>query len=96
MNIRHIKHKKFRLLEPMTLQGHTVPAGFETDLTSGLFGHAPRAGALHDWLYTGQVSRRDADRIFREVIINEGYPAWLAWCKWAAVRLFGWAFYKRA
>jgi hypothetical protein len=78
----------------MTLQGFTVPAGFETDLTTGLFGHAPRAGALHDWLYTGVVGRAEADRVFRDAIISEGYPVWLAWTKWVAVRVLGWIRYE--
>lgn len=80
----------------------TVWAGFECDGASipralwRLCGHPlqyPRviAGIPHDWLYKAHItSRRVADAIFREILVDLGFPIWKAWVEWFALRLFGW------
>lgn len=82
----------------------TVPRGFTTDLASVprlpivwlLFGgQADKAAILHDYLYrTGRVSRKEADRIFREAALEEGEGALTAWFMWLGVRLFGGKYYR--
>lgn len=87
-----------------------VPAGFETDFASvpwffrRIFppaGDGPNArwgpaSVIHDYLYrTGTGTRRDADRIFREVMAAEGVVWWKRWAMWTAVRLFGWMAWQR-
>lgn len=77
----------------------TVPAGYRTDLASipARFQQrapnespAARPGVVHDYLYTSHgASRRDADRIFREALRDEGVPLGQRLAMWAAVRLFG-------
>lgn len=77
----------------------TVPQGYRTDLASipqryqqrpANESPAARAGALHDWFYTDHaVSRREADRIFRHALRDEGVPLGQRLAMWAAVRLNG-------
>lgn len=77
----------------------TVPAGFRTDLASipqkyqqrdPAQSPAARPGVIHDYLYTSHgASRRDADRLFREALRDEGVPLGQRLAMWAAVRLFG-------
>lgn len=77
----------------------TVPAGYRTDLASipARFQQraphespAARPGVIHDYLYTSHgASRRDADRIFRQALRDEGVPLGQRLAMWAAVRLFG-------
>ena len=89
-----------------TLKGNVVVhKGFATDFSSvprwfpiifASFGNrCHRSATIHDFLYsTGWVSRRKADKIFKEAMsVNNSiftrYPMWLA------VRLFGWMYYKK-
>ena len=79
-----------------------VPAGFPTDGASiprrlwPVIGHpfAPirmRAALLHDWIYSSHVlSRRDADVVYREVLIESGMFPLFAWIEWAVLRCAGW------
>ncbi len=83
----------------------TVPAGTRTDLAS-----IPRlltpllpvndthraAAVLHDYLYrTHVVSRRLADKIFRQAMEELGVSAWKRWAMWAGVRLGGWVGWRK-
>lgn len=77
----------------------TVPAGFTTDFASvprmpvfymlcGNTGH--RAAVLHDYLYSTQVvSRKEADRLFREALREDGVSLPIRWIMWLGVRLGG-------
>jgi len=83
-----------------------VPAGFDTDFASvprALWSLVPptgvytRAAVLHDWLYrTGATTRRDADRVFRAVMLELRTRRLRALLMWAAVRAFGWLHYRKA
>lgn len=75
-----------------------VPVGFITDLASvprlpviyWLFGGvADEAAALHDYLYTGIISRKDADEVFAEACKATGKNALTRGPMWAAVRVAG-------
>lgn len=83
----------------------TVPAGFITDLASvprifwavfPPFGKYTRAATLHDWLYRSSVtSRAVADAIFLEAMEADGVSFATRAILYSAVRLFGWAAFKR-
>ncbi len=95
----------FRLLEPMTAAGVTVPAGFESDGASvprffwrAVFppgdAHALRAAFVHDWLYRNgsraeEWSGLAADRLFYRLLLEDGVPPLRAWMAYSGVRLFG-------
>jgi hypothetical protein len=60
------------------------------------------APLVHDFLYLARgdsdgvvpaakvFSRSETDRLFRDLMVSEGVPAWRKWAAWVAVRLFGW------
>ena len=84
----------------------TVPSDFETDLASiprwawYIFppvGDYDRAAVVHDWFYSGAshrgirlVERKTADKIFRELMLQDGVARWKATVMYWAVRAFGW------
>jgi hypothetical protein len=58
-----------RLLEPLVLQGVTIPAGFETDFASvpwplRAFGRSAKASVLHDYLCMTFVKRTTRSTLF--------------------------------
>ncbi|WP_280362695.1 DUF1353 domain-containing protein [Nocardia wallacei] len=87
--------------EPIEYRGgresFVVPAGFRTDFASvprALVWLIPRYGAftkaaiLHDYLSRGaEVSRADADGLFRRALHEQGVSVPQRWMMWAAVRL---------
>jgi hypothetical protein len=67
------------------------------------------APLLHDYLYRSrgrpawilangkrEVTRKEADTIFSDVMLRTGVPAWRRTAAFQAVRLFGWRFWGRA
>jgi len=80
-----------------------VPVDFVTNLASvprvpiffDIFGGvANQAAVLHDRLYcTHEVDRKIADSVLREAAIVSGVPRWKAYSMWAAVRIFGQAYW---
>lgn len=85
--------------------GHTIPAGFTTDLDSvpripalytAIKGRSVWAALLHDYLYASQcVKRKEADQLFRKAMIEEGVPNWIAYSMYLSVRAFGGLYYKK-
>lgn len=87
-----------------------VPLGFTTDFASiprmlwpllpptGAYG---KAAVVHDWLYRQhqiggtRITRREADRIFRDAMADLGVRWSLRWLMWSAVRSAGWAAWRR-
>lgn len=100
-----------RLLEPLRFEcggeEHEVPAGFVSDgmsvprffwrlLSPPVDGRTLRASVVHDYLYsTGIVSRAEADRLYRAMLIGDGYPAWKARAVWIGVRIGGKSHYRK-
>lgn len=96
---------EWEVIDPLTYMiGHhviTVPRGFVTDGATIPFfawshiGHplAPKfvkAAILHDYLYESKVvSRKEADRLFRMILKEEGVGMLKRWTMWSAVRLCG-------
>ncbi|MFB7879068.1 MULTISPECIES: DUF1353 domain-containing protein [unclassified Nocardia] len=99
--VEELDAKFWRLTEPLTYQGavetFTVPAGFRTDFASvprplvwliPRYGAYTRAAILHDYLCRGaEVSRADADGIFRRCLREFRISVPRRWMMWAAVRL---------
>lgn len=97
---------EYVLAESLEVAQWSVPEGFNTDgasippllwpvIGSPFRPRFVRAAVLHDWLYrTGTHTRSEADKIFREVLWNDGV-GWRAWVMWAGVRLGGWLFWHR-
>lgn len=83
----------------------SVPAGFETDFASiprfawiliPKLGRWNKAAVIHDWLYQhGALSRKQADRCFRDGMRDKGVKPWQYNLIYWAVRLFGWLAWKR-
>lgn len=77
---------------------YTVPSGFKWDMGT-ILKIIPRffvphsdvmtyPSALHDMFYGDfSVTKRIADRILRQFLIEEGLAKWRAWLAWAAVRM---------
>jgi len=87
-----------------------VPVGFETDGASipkifhsiiGPFGGYFPAALLHDFLYSTESAtfyhfeREDADSLFLEAMFNLQVPWWTRHTIHAAVRAFGWRYYRK-
>lgn len=81
-----------------------VPAGTATDGASipralwCVCGHplqAPRvyAALVHDWLYGGggpdEMTRAEADAVYRDLLVAFGWGRAKAWIEWTALRMFG-------
>jgi hypothetical protein len=91
--------ENFELSCPFTAGGCTVPAGFLTDAASipkvlrvfiNQWGKHARAALIHDYLYTiHYIPRKEADRLFLELMLNTGVNKLKAYCMYWAVRLFG-------
>lgn len=93
----------FTLLEPLQYGAITVPAGFESDGASVprffwrlVFppgdSQALRAAIIHDWIYRRHPagwSRKEADELFRSLLVADGVPKWRARLAHRGVRLFG-------
>ena len=81
-----------------------VPADSVTDLASTprpIWSVFPpwerygKAAIVHDYLYAqGDYSRKDADKIMREIMINSNVDMLTRWLIYTALRLFGWMFFK--
>jgi hypothetical protein len=96
--------RRWRLVHALSFAGagyeDVVPPEFRTDLASVPRGfrwvtssdaESGRAAIYHDWLYAeGDVTRREADRRFREHLRLGGVRAHTRWMMWAAVRVGGW------
>lgn len=80
----------------------TVPAGFVTDGASiprmlwRICGHPMSTKRLpiaiaHDWMYSGAtcLTRQEADAIYRDGLVELGFPKWKANIEYSAIRLFG-------
>lgn len=85
----------------------TVPGGFDTDgasvprplwplVLSPYDPRAIRAAVIHDFMYRfGAWPRAQADDVLLAYMRADGVPAFTARVVWAAVRLFGWLYWRR-
>jgi len=98
--VRVVGDSDFALVEPLTYRGNrdtfVVPAGFVTDFASvprlvtwllPRYGAYTRAAILHDHLWErDDVTKADADGLFRRAMRELGVSAPRRWMMWAAVR----------
>jgi len=96
---------RWELMQPLSFtsevagQTFTAPVGFTTDFCSvprvpvafSLLGdRARKSGTIHDWLYTSHVvDRETADKVLREMLLQNGVDALEAEAFYAGVRLGG-------
>jgi hypothetical protein len=83
-----------------------VPAGYITNGASvptflhdviSPTGDLFRASVVHDYLYYSKiVSRREADAIFREIVLDDTGSWLLAYLTWSTVRVSGSAYWNAA
>ena len=94
----------------VTVRGNkeTLPRGFITDGASiprilwRVCGHPMTTkriipAIVHDAIYDGTIfsyTRKEADEIFRDGIIEAGWPKWKAHIEYAALRLFGFSHWR--
>jgi len=83
-----------------------IPKGFKTDgasiprfawFTTGtpFDPRHIRAAVIHDFMYQhGAISRQLADALFREMLLEDGVPEYLAGKMYWSLRLFGWAAWR--
>lgn len=85
-----------------TRHGVTVPCGFETDLASvprvfwavyPPFGKYIEASVIHDYLYRQKFNRKEADKLFRKIMKEDGVGFLTRNLFYFAVRFFGWTQY---
>lgn len=96
--------RSWTLVQDLVYEGSrdtfTVPAGFRTDFASvprvfwttfPPYGRYTKAAVLHDFLYShaANVTRKDADGLFRRVTLEDGTRRWRANLMYRAVRWFG-------
>lgn len=85
-----------------------VPKGFITDFASvprifNIFilpyGKHSSASLIHDWLYSKncniEATRKEADRIFLEIMKEDLVNIFKRKSMYFAVRLFGWRYFRR-
>jgi len=98
--VRELNPKCWRLVEPLVYEGlrepFTVPARFETDFASiprpfqwlvGRTGAHTKAAVLHDYLWKhAEVSKADADGLFRRALQELNVAFFYRWLMWAGVR----------
>jgi len=88
--------------QPRMSQLVVVPLGYLSDLASvprmarrlvdAQSSTTRRPSVVHDFIYTDQTHRftkREADQMFYDALLEEGTPKALAWLMWKAVRLGG-------
>lgn len=99
--VRQLDAKSWTVVEPLGYTGRVetfeVPVGFETDFASvprpftwllPTYGVYTKAAILHDYLCrTGEVSRADADGLFRRSMRELEVSIPRRYLMWAAVRL---------
>lgn len=110
LDVRYLDGKDWVLLAPLVVVAKDrlirVPAGTVTDFASVprlplaflLFsGIGDRAATVHDYLYqTGQVTREEADAIFKELLQAEGAGTITSNLMYAGVRVGGASHYQSA
>lgn len=93
-------HEKtvYVLLEVEYVKGYEIPIGYQTDGASvpqllwtllPPSGRHSRAALLHDWLYDNRIgTRKQADVLFLEAMLEDGVSKWKAYTMYWGVRLF--------
>lgn len=102
VNGRHWQVRAELVFESPSVGRLIVPAGFITDLNSipRLYWSVspptdfPEAGTLHDWLYSVQFGRAEADQVYAEALASLGMDTLRVKARYVALRLFGGLAYR--
>ncbi len=95
-------YKSWQLVQDAVYHGQAdvfrIPKGFKTNFANNLppLGRYMAAALLHDYLYSGIVSRKDADGLFYRVLREYGVSKWQAKLMYWAVRLLGKTYYVKS
>ena len=99
------KPRTWRLIEAFEYNGWTIEVGFEFDGASipiglrWLFPHGGEkfpAACCHDWGYRlQQITRKEADQAFYDIMIENGVSKWRAKSMYWAVRTAGYLAWKK-
>ena len=111
LRVRHIppahwwEPVRWELLDGVIFGGIAAPAGFQFDGASvprwlwwlwPPMGRYALAALIHDWLYAhGEVTRAEADGRFLQAMDSLRMPPWRSYPLYWAVRLGGWAAWRR-
>lgn len=86
--------------EGFTFDGESIPAWLHGLVPP--FGQSKRGACVHDYLYRlhgyrtpeGEfhpVTRKQADAVYKELVLAKGLPSWRAAVRWGVLRAVGWA-----
>jgi hypothetical protein len=101
MKVEFIGERSIKLLEDVTYKEIVTPEGFEFDgasiprylwtfVGSPYVGHYRRASCLHDWMYmTRLYDRKKCDRLFNDIMKEDGVSDLKRYIMYYSVRLFG-------
>jgi hypothetical protein len=109
LKIDFIQKGKARVLKQVFYKNITVPRGFVSDgasipkifwsiIGSPFVGLYLRASIIHDYLYSHQnydYTRSQADKIFLEIMLNDGVSKTKAYTMYYIVRVFGRKYFKK-
>ncbi len=91
----HFVYKNIVVPSGFIYDGNSIPRAFRWFL--GKFEYM-RASCVHDWLYdvrcTNNINRKQADNIYRDMLIELGVSKIKANIAYVAIRLFGEKYYK--
>ena len=87
----------FQITQGITVSGIQIPIGYETDFASvprvfwsiiPPIGKHSIAALIHDYMYDNRIgSRREADRLFLEIMLEHKVKKLLAYTMYAGVRI---------
>lgn len=91
--------------EGFEFDGESIPVWLQTLVPP--FGQSRRGAAIHDWLYqhggyyraTGQfvsVTRKQADEVYKELVLAKGLPKWRATLRFSVLRAVGWLHWNKS
>lgn len=86
--------------EGFVFDGESIPTWLQGFVKP--FGQSKRGACVHDYLYRNggyftndgklkPVSRKEADKVYFELVRAKGLPSWRANIRWGVLRLVGWA-----
>lgn len=91
---------QIQVSEGFEFDGESIPLCMQTLVKP--FGQSRRGACVHDWLYRHggyyradssfvRVTRKQADEVYRELILAKGLAPWRATIRYSILRLVGWA-----
>ncbi len=86
----------FTIAKGYQFDGASIPPVFWIAFYSPYDPKVIKAALVHDFLYdTHEVSRKEADQVFKSFLEEKGVPRPRAFLMWLAVRMFGWIGWRK-